>query len=55
MKKTVGDRILIKAAGGVRNYADAVAMIEAGASRIGTSGGIGIIKGEDDAGHSAGY
>lgn len=55
MKKTVGDQILIKAAGGVRNYADAVAMIEAGASRIGTSGGVGILKGEDDAGNSTGY
>ena len=59
MKKTVGDRILIKAAGGVRDFADAVAMIEAGASRIGTSGGIGIVSGkksgEENAGNSTGY
>lgn len=34
----------VKAAGGVRSYADACAMIEAGTTRIGTSGGISILK-----------
>lgn len=37
MKQTVGDRILVKAAGGMRNLADCLAMIEAGADRIGIS------------------
>jgi deoxyribose-phosphate aldolase len=34
----------VKASGGVRTYADACAMIEAGATRIGTSAGIFIVK-----------
>lgn len=34
----------VKASGGVRSYADARAMIEAGATRIGTSAGLAIIK-----------
>ena len=34
----------VKASGGVRTYADACAMIEAGATRIGTSAGISIIR-----------
>lgn len=55
MKETAGSIIEIKAAGGVRTYEDALAMIEAGATRIGTSGGIGIISGDKDAGNSTGY
>ena len=43
MRKTVGPDIGVKAAGGIRTYRDAVAMIEAGASRIGASAGIAII------------
>jgi deoxyribose-phosphate aldolase len=35
MRKTVGKGIGVKAAGGIRTLADALAMIEAGASRIG--------------------
>ena len=34
----------VKAAGGIRTAADAIAMLEAGASRIGTSIGVGIIE-----------
>lgn len=34
----------VKASGGVRTYADACAMIDAGATRIGTSGGVSIVK-----------
>ncbi|MDD3839496.1 MAG: deoxyribose-phosphate aldolase [Clostridia bacterium] len=45
MKSVVGDKIKVKAAGGVRTYQQALDMIEAGASRIGTSSGIGIISG----------
>lgn len=44
MRKTVGPDIGVKAAGGVRTYADAIAMIEAGASRLGASAGIAIIE-----------
>ena len=44
MKKTVGDRVKIKASGGVKNYDDAIAMIEKGAYRIGTSSGIAIVS-----------
>lgn len=43
MKKTVGDNALVKASGGVRTYDDAIKMIEAGASRIGTSNGVDIV------------
>jgi deoxyribose-phosphate aldolase len=45
MKGTVGDRCLVKASGGIRTRADAMAMIEAGASRIGTSAGVAIVRG----------
>ena len=44
MKSVVGDAVKVKAAGGVRNLADALAMIEAGAERIGTSAGVKIIE-----------
>ncbi|KAJ3616136.1 hypothetical protein Zmor_012043 [Zophobas morio] len=52
MKSVVGDKALVKAAGGVRTYDDAIKMIEAGASRLGTSGGVAIVKGEE---HKNGY
>lgn len=45
MLETVGEDTGVKAAGGVRTYADAVAMISAGASRIGTSTAVAIIEG----------
>ena len=44
MRKTVGDRLGVKASGGIRNFADAVKMVEAGASRIGTSAGVAIVN-----------
>ena len=46
MRKTVGPNIGVKASGGVRTHKDVMAMIEAGATRIGTSNGVSIIKGE---------
>lgn len=46
MKKTVGDALEVKASGGVRSYNDAMAMIEAGATRIGTSSGVAILQGK---------
>ena len=39
MKDTVGDRLEVKASGGVRNLEDFNNMIEAGATRIGASAG----------------
>lgn len=45
MRETVGPNVGVKASGGVRNAEDAKAMIEAGATRIGASSGIEIIKG----------
>ncbi len=50
MRKTVGPNIGVKAAGGVRTYADVIAMIKAGATRIGTSGGVKIIEGAENTG-----
>jgi deoxyribose-phosphate aldolase len=46
MRKTVGPDIGVKASGGVRDRAAALAMIEAGATRIGASAGIAIVSGE---------
>ncbi len=46
MRETVGQFAGVKAAGGVRNAEDARAMIEAGATRIGTSNGVAIVSGE---------
>ncbi|STO53650.1 deoxyribose-phosphate aldolase [Canicola haemoglobinophilus] len=45
MRQTVGETIGVKASGGVRDTETAIAMIEAGATRIGASAGIAIIKG----------
>jgi deoxyribose-phosphate aldolase len=45
MRQTVGKDMGVKAAGGIRTFADAVAMIEAGANRLGTSTAAAIIKG----------
>ena len=44
MSQTVGARMGVKAAGGIHSFADAKAMIEAGATRIGASAGIQIVK-----------
>jgi len=45
MRETVGDDMGVKAAGGIRTLKDALAMIKAGANRIGTSTGVAIIEG----------
>ncbi|CAH0140596.1 Deoxyribose-phosphate aldolase [Peribacillus sp. Bi96] len=45
MRKTVGPDIGVKASGGVRNTSDAQKVIEAGATRIGASAGVSILKG----------
>ena len=43
MRKTVGPEMGVKASGGVRTHEDLLAMVEAGATRIGTSNGTKII------------
>ena len=45
LRETVGPKFGVKAAGGVRDLATALAMIEAGATRLGTSNGVTIVKG----------
>ncbi|MBP1124542.1 MULTISPECIES: deoxyribose-phosphate aldolase [Pseudomonas] len=50
MRKTVGAGIGVKASGGVRDYPTAVKMIEAGATRLGSSSGIAIVGGAATAG-----
>lgn len=45
MRKTVGDKMGVKASGGVRDLEATKAMIDAGATRIGASAGIDIVNG----------
>jgi deoxyribose-phosphate aldolase len=52
MAATVGGRLGVKASGGVRSTADALAMIEAGATRLGLSGTAAVLGGfEADGGY----
>ncbi|MPN02015.1 Deoxyribose-phosphate aldolase [bioreactor metagenome] len=44
MRQTVGDSMGVKASGGIKDYKTALAMIEAGASRLGTSSGAEIVS-----------
>ncbi|MGX7149530.1 deoxyribose-phosphate aldolase [Enterococcus ureasiticus] len=46
MRKTVGPDVGVKASGGVRTKEEVLAMIEAGASRIGASAGVSIVSGD---------
>lgn len=48
MRATVGDRLGVKASGGIRDAATALAMIEAGASRLGVSASVAILEGLED-------
>jgi deoxyribose-phosphate aldolase len=48
MRQTVGPVIGVKASGGVRDYDSAVAMIKAGATRLGTSNGVKIVSGSGE-------
>ena len=45
MAATVGGRLGVKASGGIRSTADAVAMVEAGATRLGLSGTAAVLGG----------
>ena len=46
LKSIVGDRIQVKASGGIKSYEEAMEMIDAGADRIGTSRGVTLIEQE---------
>lgn len=49
MAETVGPRLGVKASGGIRDYATANAMVEAGATRLGLSGSRAVLDGADGA------
>lgn len=51
MRETVGPDMGVKASGGIHNEAQAQAMIDAGATRIGTSAGVAIMEGATGAGY----
>ncbi|GHD12289.1 deoxyribose-phosphate aldolase [Tianweitania populi] len=53
MRRIVGDKLGVKASGGIRDAQTAVAMVEAGANRIGASASVAIVSGASDA--PAGY
>ena len=44
MRATVGSEMGVKASGGIRTFTEAIRMVEAGASRIGTSSGVQIVQ-----------
>lgn len=46
MKSIVGENIEVKASGGIRDRQTALAMLEAGATRLGASAGVAIVKQE---------
>ena len=48
MRKTVGPDMGVKASGGIHNAEEALAMINAGASRLGCSAGIAVVNGLED-------
>jgi deoxyribose-phosphate aldolase len=45
MRKSCGPNVKIKASGGIKNFAQAVALVEAGADRLGTSSGVLLVTG----------
>ncbi|WYK01633.1 deoxyribose-phosphate aldolase [Enterococcus sp. 7F3_DIV0205] len=51
MRETVGPDMGVKASGGIHNEEEAKAMIDAGATRIGTSAGVAIMEGSTGAGY----
>lgn len=48
MRRVVGPEMGVKASGGVRDYADAKSLVDAGATRIGASAGVKIVAGEKE-------
>lgn len=53
MRRTVDPDMGVKAAGGIRTREQALAMIRAGASRLGTSASIRIVRGDCSSGDGA--
>jgi deoxyribose-phosphate aldolase len=49
LRECVGPKLGVKASGGIRDIATARAMIEAGATRLGTSAGVVIVRGQKPA------
>jgi deoxyribose-phosphate aldolase len=45
MRDTVGPKMGVKASGGIKDYTTALAMVQAGATRIGAGAGVEIVKG----------
>ncbi len=54
MAQTVGGRLGVKASGGVRSHDDAIAMIQAGATRLGVSGSAAVLSGAATPGAASG-
>ncbi|HOX12675.1 MAG TPA: deoxyribose-phosphate aldolase [Spirochaetia bacterium] len=50
MRRTVGPSVGVKAAGGIRSFDDALAMLDAGANRLGTSQGVTLVSGQTPGG-----
>ena len=50
MRRTVGPKMGVKAAGGVKSFEDALQMIKAGATRLGTSSGVLLVSGQKSLG-----
>ncbi|MDU2110574.1 MAG: 2-deoxyribose-5-phosphate aldolase, partial [Peptoniphilus lacydonensis] len=44
MKKSVSDKVRVKASGGIRDYKKAMEMVESGADRLGVSAGVEIYE-----------
>ena len=47
MRAVVGDRMKVKASGGIHNYDEAMAMVEASADRLGVSASLAILEGAE--------
>ncbi|MEM2832408.1 MAG: deoxyribose-phosphate aldolase, partial [Candidatus Caldarchaeum sp.] len=50
LRSSVSKRVGVKASGGIRDFATAVKLVEAGADLLGTSRGVQIVTGEKDSG-----
>lgn len=48
MRSVVGDKLQVKASGGIRTYEDAMAVVEASADRLGVSASLAILAGAED-------
>ncbi|MFS4458874.1 deoxyribose-phosphate aldolase [Bdellovibrio sp. HCB2-146] len=47
MKSVVGDKLEVKASGGIKTKEQAIALIQAGATRLGTSSGVALVQGQN--------